>query len=295
MAIVAACVAGLGAGDYLTGPEIGFSLFYLAAITWTAWRLDVRTSVGLAVLAAIAWFAADAAWQGVTPVSTWNALTRLGIYVGAAALVGRVRADQHRLQALNDQLRGLLAQEQQLARTDALTGLPNRRLLVDELRRAINRSRRQRVPIAVAFLDLEHLERFNERLGHAAGDGVLRRVAAVLAQQLRDSDVAARIGGDEFAVLLDRCSESSARTTVGRLFEQIQSALGEASGGAVGVSIGVACFDAPPETPEMVLDHADAAMYCAKGKGSNQIYVVHYPAAAPGAAADPGAALDAGV
>ena len=284
--LLAACIAVIGGADYLTGPDIGFSLFYLAPIVLGAWRLEPRLGVGIAVLASVFWFSADAAWRGVNPTSTWNAVTRLGIYAGTAALVGRVRTDQRQLRALNAQLQSLLAEEQQLARTDALTGLANRRLLVDELRRAINRSRRTREPIAVAFLDLEHLDRLNERLGHAAGDEVLRRVAAVLASDVRESDVAARLGGDEFAVLLDRCPEQNARTTAERLLEQVQSALSESSGGSVAVSIGVACFDAPPDAPEVVIDHADAAMYCAKGKGPNQIYVVHYPAAGPAPAAE---------
>ena len=292
--MVAGCIAAIGAIDYLTGPDFGLALFYLLAIVWGAWRLEPRTSLGLAALAALFWFTAASASRGVGLILVWDGLTRLGIFGGMAALVGRVRRDQQQLRELNERLKALLAEEQQLARTDALTGLPNRRLLVDELRRAIKRSRRLRVPISVAFLDLEHLEGLNQRLGHAAGDGVLRRVGEVLAQQLRESDVAARIGGDEFAVLLDGCTEASAQVTIARLSEQIQRALADASGGTVGVSIGVACFDAAPETPEMMLDHADAAMYCAKGKGPNQIYVVHYPAAPAGEAAG-GPALGAGV
>jgi diguanylate cyclase (GGDEF)-like protein len=279
-ALLAACVLIIGALDHATGPDIGFSLFYLAPIAWGAWRLDARSAGSLAVLASLSWLASDIAWRGVGAVPIWNGLTRLGIYGGTAWLIARVRADQRQLRALNDRLQALLAEEQQLARTDALTGLPNRRLLVDELRRAIKRSRRLRSPLAVAFLDLEHLERLNERLGHAAGDEVLRRVAEVLARQVRGSDVAARFGGDEFAVLLDRCSEGSARIAAERLLEQVQNSLAETSGGAVAVSIGVACFDTPPDAPEVVLDHADAAMYCAKSRGTNQIYVVHYPAAA---------------
>ena len=280
--LLGACIAIIGVVDYFSGPDIGFSLFYLAPIVWSAWHSPRVVALGLAGVAAACWFTADAAWHGVTPVTLWNAFTRLGIYVGVAWLMSQVRADQRRLQDLNTKLRQLLEEEQLLARTDALTGLPNRRLFTDELRRAIARSRRTKNPMAIAYVDLDGFKRLNDRLGHSAGDAALRTVGQVVAANVRGNDVAARIGGDEFAVLLEECTVDTARSTAERLLEELREPLGRLPE-AIGASIGVACFDVPPDAPQEALDHADAAMFCAKGRGSNSIYITHLARTASGA------------
>jgi diguanylate cyclase (GGDEF)-like protein len=280
-ALLAICIAVIGVIDYLTGPDIGLSLFYLLPIVWAAWYMDAATSIGLAVLASGFWMGAEVMWRGLNGVSVWNGFTRLGIYIAMAWAIARVRDDQRDLQALNTRLQQSLEHEQQLARTDSLSGLPNRRLFVDELRRAIARCRRGGTPLAVAFLDLEHLKQLNDRLGHAAGDAVIKQVAEVLNHHVRGNDVAARLGGDEFGVLLDECNEANARKSMERVLDQLRAVLaGSDAPVPLGVSIGVACFDTPPQAAQSVIDHADAAMYCAKGKGTHEIYVVHFPAGA---------------
>jgi diguanylate cyclase (GGDEF)-like protein len=271
--LLAGCVVLIGAVDYLTGPDIGFSLFYLVPIVVGAWYGERALGVALALLAAAVWIAADTAWQGVTLVSMWNGFTRLGIYISMGWLITRVREDQRELRALNTKLEELLQHEQHLARTDPLTGLPNRRLFVDELRRATARIHRSAKPIAVTYIDLDGFKAFNDRMGHAAGDLVLRRVAELLAGQVRGTDVAARLGGAQFGVLLDQCTEENARITITRLIDQLTVALAEVGSSDVGVSIGVACFEDESFAPEAMIDHADAAMYCAKGQGRNGIYI----------------------
>lgn len=278
--LLAVAVVVIGAADYLSGPEIGFSLFYLVPIVYGAWHGERWLGVGLALLAAVFWIGAETAWVGVTAVSMWNGFTRLGIYVTMAWLISRVRDDARALQELNVRLKELLEHEQQLARTDPLTGLPNRRLFIDELRRATARIHRSGKPVAVAYLDLDGFKMFNDRQGHAAGDVVLRRVADVLTAQVRGTDVAARLGGAQFGVLLDRCTEQHARTTSIRVVDQLTAALKEVAGSDVGVCVGVACFEDDSFAPEAMIDHADAAMYCAKGQGVNRIYVTRLAASA---------------
>jgi diguanylate cyclase (GGDEF)-like protein len=280
--LLAICVIVIGAADYLSGPDIGFSLFYLLPIVYGSWHGERGLGIGLALLAAAFWLAADVAWAGVTIVSMWNGFTRLGIYVSMAWLIGRVRDDERELRALNARLQEHLEHEQQLARTDSLTGLPNRRMFLDELRRATARIHRSGKPIAVAYVDLDGFKTFNDRFGHGAGDTVLRRVAEVLSGQVRGTDVAARLGGAQFGVLLDRCTEENARTTSIRVVDQLTAALKEAATD-VGVCVGVACFEDDAFSPEAMIDHADAAMYCAKGQGVNRIYVTRLAASGPSA------------
>ena len=282
--LLVACVVVIGVIDYVSGPRIAFSLFYLVPIVYGAWHGERGLGIAVALLAAAFWLAADVMWLGVTAVSMWNGFTRLGIYVSMAWLIARVRHDQRELHALNARLQEHLEHEQQLARTDPLTGLPNRRLFLDELRRATARIHRSAKPVAVAYMDLDGFKTFNDRMGHAAGDVVLRRVAQVLSSQVRGTDVAARLGGAQFGVLLDRCTEDDARTTSIRLVDQLTAALKDASGGDVGVSVGVACFEDDSFGPEAMIDHADAAMYCAKGQGVNRIYVTRLAASGPSSA-----------
>ena len=272
-ALLAVCVAGIGIADHLTGPDVGFSLFYLAPIVWSAWHTTRSTALCLAVLASVSWVSADTAWHGMNAISLWNGFTRFGIYVSMAWLTSRVRVDQQQLQEMNAKLQELLDQEHALARTDALTGLPNRRLFMEELRRASARSHRNKTPIAVVYLDLDRLKTFNDRSGHAAGDGVLRAVGEVLRKNVRENDVAARLGGDEFGMLLDQCTEEKARVVVTRLLREVTGSLQEITKGLVSISIGVACFDDPLLAPDVLIDHSDAAMYCAKAQGTNRIYV----------------------
>jgi diguanylate cyclase (GGDEF)-like protein len=280
--LLALCVVLIGGLDYLSGPDIGFSLFYLVPIVWGAWHRERWVGLSLALLAYCFWMGAEAVWHGITPISVWNGFTRLGIYVAMAWLASRVRSDEMQLRALNDRLRELLEHEQHLARTDSLTGLPNRRLFLDELKRATARIHRTRKPIAVGYLDLDGFKTFNDRMGHAAGDVVLRRVAETLAAQVRGTDIAARLGGAQFAVLLDQCTEENARITATRLVDQLVTGISEVASRDVGVSLGVACFEDESFTAEAMVDHADAAMYCAKGQGANSVYVTRLaPAISP--------------
>ncbi|MBC7818846.1 MAG: GGDEF domain-containing protein [Planctomycetaceae bacterium] len=272
---LASGVVFIGIADYLTGPDVGFSLFYLAPIVWSAWHIDRATSLALAVLASCFWLGAEIAWHGVNAISLWNGFTRIGIYLGMAWLTSRLRAEQQQLHEINGKLQAMLHHEQLLARTDSLTTLPNRRLFVDELKRATARSHRMNAPLAVAYLDLDSFKLFNDRHGRLAGDAVLRSIADVLATYTAANSVAARLGGDEFGLLLEQCTEAAADSIARRLFQELITVVGSLTKDTVGINIGVACFERPPLSPDAVIDHADAAMFCAKAKGHNGIYVTN--------------------
>ena len=272
---LAGCVVCIGIADDLTGPDVGFSLFYLVPIVWSAWHIDRVTSLALVVLASGLWLGAEVAWRGVNVVSLWNGFTRMGIYLAMAWLVGRLRAEQRQLHEINAKLQAMLDHEQLLARTDLLTTLPNRRLFVDELKRATARSHRMNAPLAVAYLDLDGFKPFNDRHGRIAGDAVLRSIADVLTTYTTANSVAARLGGDEFGLLLEQCTRPAAESIARRLFQDLIVIVGNVTKDTVGINIGVACFERPPLSPDAVIDHADAAMFCAKAQGRNGIYVTH--------------------
>ena len=155
------------------------------------------------------------------------------------------------------------------ANHDALTGLPNRRLLQDRLGQAITRSNRGGRVLAVCYLDLDGFKQVNDTLGHDAGDDVLRLIAVRLSKILRGEDTVVRLGGDEFILLLgDLESEKSAVQLLNRLLLDIaQPMVIHGKPVTVSSSMGVTFFPRDQGTPEQLLAHADEAMLTAKREG----------------------------
>ncbi len=173
------------------------------------------------------------------------------------------------VEVLSTQVAGALAraelveQLQAMARTDALTGLLNRRAMTEALERDIASARRRR-PLSVALIDLDHFKDFNDRFGHQAGDRLLASAAARWTAELRPADTIARYGGEEFLVLLPGCEIETATTIADRL----RGAMPEAQT----CSIGVAQWDGQ-ETATSLVARADAALYAAKDAGRNRTIV----------------------
>jgi diguanylate cyclase (GGDEF)-like protein/PAS domain S-box-containing protein len=161
------------------------------------------------------------------------------------------------------------ARAQHLADHDALTGLPNRRLLEDRLTQALALSYRNRKATAVMFVDLDRFKTINDSLGHAVGDALLREVAARLVKQLRIGDTICRIGGDEFVVVLPEVKRSSDVAHVAqKVIEQLSQPLSiEERELVVTCSIGIAVYPDDGRDAESLIRNADAAMYHAKELG----------------------------
>lgn len=167
---------------------------------------------------------------------------------------------------------------ERLAYRDSLTGLPNRRLFEDRMTQALERLTRAGIGFAVHFLDLDHFKQVNDRLGHAAGDELLRRVARRLIQAVRRSDTVARFGGDEFGIVQtdvkDRAdAEALGAQLVASLHEPVALSMARVETGA---SIGIALAldrDAPPSTATL-LEQADDALYAVKesGRGRHRVF-----------------------
>jgi len=160
-----------------------------------------------------------------------------------------------------------------LARRDPLTGVPNRRAFEEALARAFAQARRSGLPMAVVAADVDRFKAVNDRLGHAAGDQVLAAVAGRLAAALRDGDLVARVGGEEFAALLPGAGLDEAVEIAGRLRARVAGqpvvALGEAL--AVTVSLGCAALLPGDEEPVALLARADAKLYEAKAAGRDRV------------------------
>lgn len=269
-------ILGVGYLDWTTGPDYGFSLFYLVPIVLVAWRLGRTPGVVCAGVASIVWFWADYSVQSSSrlPISVWNGATRLFIYMGAALLLSRLRRDERRLT-------DLLGREVQLARTDVLTGLGNGRAFREHLVVELARAERVQRPLCLVYLDLDDFKLVNDRHGHAAGDALLRDVGAVLRALIRPFDHAARLGGDEFAVILCEVDQAHARTIGERIQEGVKRAAAAYSDANVGASLGVVVVAEAKLSPDELLRRVDQAMYQGKRQGKGQVIVVDTAGEAP--------------
>ena len=169
--------------------------------------------------------------------------------------IGRLRAQVSQLEARIEQL-------DQLAHQDSLISMPNRRGFMRELERLVDRARRYEHRAAMLFVDLDGLKMINDTFGHRAGDEALIQVADLLTRGVRRSDVVARIGGDEFGILLENADEQSAHDTAARLVDLICGCefVHEGDSLPLSVAIGVGMIDGS-EAPDAVMARADEEMY----------------------------------
>jgi diguanylate cyclase (GGDEF)-like protein len=242
---------------------------------------------------------ADGTWGGVparlavTVVpyfweTRWFAVAGTAAVAALAALLAIVRvrqlqADARRLQAQVDartaELREANARLAALATTDALTGLANRRRFDEAMRLEVQRAARAAAPLSLLVMDVDDFKKFNDTHGHPAGDACLRAVGGALAGAVRrDTDLAARIGGEEFAVVLPATAEEAARQVAEAIRAAVRAlAIAHAASRAASVvtlSVGVATVWPGGDTaPEAVLAAADAALYRAKAAGRDRVAV----------------------
>ena len=270
--LLVASLALVGLLDYVTGPWLSFALFYVIPVLAAAWWLGRGPALLAGLTAGLAWFEAEAWGRRGEPTRDlmWNAMSRLLMLVAMAAMVVRIREDRKRLKDVNARLAELLTGAEKLARTDPLTGLPNRRAFLERLGDELARAKRNVTPVCIAYLDVDNFKHLNDQRGHAEGDEFLKHIALAIKDTVRASDVAARLGGDEFAVLFTEAKRISVEPLAHRLLARVR-ALGDRYPGLdLGASVGMAWFEHPPEGPEVLLHRADGAMYQAKTAGKHR-------------------------
>lgn len=248
--VAAVAVARHGRGRRGTGwayrvAAIGY-LLLLGALTMVEGYRQITTWAGSRT-PLLDWF-----WLGTDLVIPLAVLLLLSILRERNALAGQLAA---------------------AARHDPLTGLPNRAGFAEEVAQALARAARAGGPVAAAMLDLDRFKRVNDGWGHAAGDAVLRGAADAMRQAMRPGDILARIGGEEFALLLPGLDAQSALPVLDRLRAAVEQAVPHPGGGEerVTLSAGVATLAAPrTDALEAALRAADGALYAAKSAGRNR-------------------------
>jgi diguanylate cyclase (GGDEF)-like protein len=193
-----------------------------------------------------------------TTVLYWNFVISLPLYVLVADLLQRLRV--------------LLERERETALTDPLTRLGNRRFFLDVARVELNRTLRYSRALAVGYLDVDYFKEVNDRMGHAAGDDLLRLIATELVVVLRTSDIVARIGGDEFAVLLPETPADGAAVALAKMSEHLTTIV-QSAGYPVSFSIGAVTYEGGAVTLDGLLAEADRLMYEVKNHGKGSLRV----------------------
>lgn len=160
----------------------------------------------------------------------------------------------------------------QLASTDSLTGIYNRRAFLEQANKSLSLAARQRWQVVILMLDIDHFKQINDQFGHAKGDFVIRSVAQACTKILREHDVVGRFGGEEFVILLSNMSMHKAQTVAERLRQQVEELwiVNEPNQMQVTVSIGIAAMQSD-NSLETTIKHADKALYQSKIKGRNRV------------------------
>lgn len=242
----------IGLADYLTGYDLSFGLFYVAPVSLMAWYGSRSAGTSVAGLSAAVWLIANGitAPDGIVPtIIIWNTMIRFGFFGIIALLVAAVRAAHDR--------------EKMLARTDQLTGLMNGRAFREIAERELLRATRVGLPITLLYLDLDNFKTVNDRRGHAAGDDLLLAFGRALENAVRATDVVARVGGDEFVVLLPDTSEQDGSVVAVKIQQAIANDERFTRDG-VSVSVGATTTGENPATVDDLVSQADEAMYVAK-------------------------------
>ncbi|MDP3839578.1 MAG: EAL domain-containing protein, partial [Methylococcales bacterium] len=214
------------------------------------------------------------AWQG----EVWNRRKNGEVYPEWLTITAVKNEDVtiHYIGTMTDITNYKSAEEQirQLSFYDPLTGLPNRRLLLERLQLGINLCTNNGGLMALMMLDIDHFKSINDSLGHLAGDELLQQVANRLSLHLNNSDMIARLGGDEFTVLLDSINHVDdgahiAENIIASFKKPFYLNMDTEYEVYIGVSIGISVYGQHGTTPEHLMDHADAALYKAKDSGRN--------------------------
>jgi diguanylate cyclase (GGDEF)-like protein len=251
--------------DYAIGVDLRLYPLYIPPIAIAAWRVGAHAGALVAMGSVGAWVLSHRLAGQDLPIGVWvgNGVAHMAAF---ATIIGLIES-----------LRRSHAEERRLARMDPLTGLANARFFREMAEVEIERQRRFRRPLTIAYIDLDSFKTVNDRFGHRAGDQVLAAVARALRASTRTTDYLARLGGDEFAVLMPETDARGGRLVLDRVQAGVVQEMAE-HGWPVSCSIGAVAFVEAPRDVDELIAQADTLMYQVKQTGKNAIRIERFPA-----------------
>ena len=247
-------------GDWFaSGGLLEFSVFFVLPVSYFAWFLDRRAGLLASLISTgmITAFSLNSPMDAMHHrVAYWNGL----IWFVFFSLVTFLIAD----------LKALHMRERELARVDDLTKVGTRVAFYEFTAAELNRFRRSNSPMTLAYVDLDSFKEVNDRHGHATGDKVLVTVAQIMRNSIRDTDLVARMGGDEFALVLPNTSRDAAQKVLEKLLTMLSQSMRQHRW-PVTFSIGGVTFLSPPQNIDGMIKRADEVMYSVKQSGKNHL------------------------
>lgn len=245
--------------DYLSGPEILLSVFYVVPVAFAAWFIGRKAGFRTAFLSEVVWLITDLALRNnmeVDGILVWNAAIRLFSLLLASYLFSR--------------LHEAIKTEHELALVDGLTGLTNSRGFRERTNFEIERMVRSGELFTMVYFDLDNFKAVNDTFGHQKGDELLRAVADIMTENLRKVDIPARLGGDEFAILLTNTQAEGARIIISKIKQQLDELM-QKNKWPVTASFGAISFETVPSSVNEMITLTDQLMYTVKNSGKNNI------------------------
>ncbi|MSN26808.1 MAG: diguanylate cyclase [Geobacter sp.] len=250
----------IGYYDFQTGAHISMMLLYAVPILASAWFCGKWGGIIVAGAATISWSMVNIFHKlpgENDAILSWNAFSRFAIFALIAYTV-----------SLQAQLRLALEREKLRADTDRLTGLLNKGAFRRRVEDEMDRAKRYNHPLSLAFIDLDNFKQVNDVQGHARGDKLLEQVSETINQTIRKTDIAGRVGGDEFVICFPETTEKQARNAIGNLVKAFDIMTSQ-TGWQITASIGVLTCTEVCDTYDALLGKADKLMYVAKDRGKN--------------------------
>jgi diguanylate cyclase (GGDEF)-like protein len=247
-------VGVLGWLDYITGYVLRFAPIYLLPISFVTWAMGRRAGLVVSAASTTVWFISNI-WAGLS-LTPWQALWNIFIRQFSYSIFVFVLAD--------------LKMKTGQAHYDYLTEIYNKRLFHESANRELARCRRDRKPITIGYIDCDDFKKVNDRQGHEEGDRLLKCVAKTIQGELRATDIVARMGGDEFAILLPGTDSLASADVITKVRQQLNSVM-EKNRYAMTFSVGIVTFRSSPDTVKDMLQKADRLMYSVKQTTKNRI------------------------
>jgi len=246
--------------DHAIGPELNLFILYLVPALWVTWVIGryAGYAIAIAVMIGELVFKLSGHVFANNTLIVWEIIMRTCFVAVNVYVLAKLK------EAIN--------RAKETARMDYLTGVANSKAFFEMTQIEIYRCRRHKKPLSLAFIDCDNFKEVNDRFGHPKGDEFLRQFATTLKKGLRATDILARVGGDEFAVVLPEANAQDANAIFVRLRNSLDDAM-RAHGFIVTMSVGVASFSSPPEEVKDLIAQADKFMYAVKKHGKNRVNI----------------------